>query len=216
MSVADAAVASTPAPGLRERKKQRTRAAIIGVAMDLFTARGFDRVTVAEIARIAEVSEATIFNYFRTKEDLVYSGLEDFWSRGLSAVADRGADETVLAAFRGFILSQRPAAPTAEQFTRLAAITRMIVDSPALQAREREAYDTGAEALAQVIAGDRAPGTQDRVAAYALVGVHRVILAYMREQVLAGVQGRLLTRRVTAEARRAFAVLEAGLPASLP
>jgi AcrR family transcriptional regulator len=202
---------SQPAAGLRERKKQRTRAAIIDVAMDLFTGRGFDHVTVAEIARSAEVSEATIFNYFRTKEDLVYSGLEDFWSRLLRAVADRGIDETVLAAFRRFILSQRPMAATAEQFSRLAAITRMIVDSPALQAREREAYDRGAEALAEVIAGDRAPGTEDRVAAYALVGVHRVILAYTREQVLAGVQGPLLTRRVAAQARRAFVVLEAGL-----
>jgi AcrR family transcriptional regulator len=199
--------------GLRERKKQRTRAAIVDAAMELFTTHGFERVTVAEIARRAEVSEATVFNYFRSKEDLVYSGLEDFWSRALAAVADRGLDETALGAFRRFILGQRPMAETPEQARRLAAITRMIVNSPALRAREREAYDQGAQALAEVIAGRRPPRIEERVTAYALVGLHRVLVDYTREQVLAGVHGRLLTRRVSAQARRAFAALEAGLPA---
>ncbi|TMM00918.1 MAG: helix-turn-helix transcriptional regulator, partial [Actinobacteria bacterium] len=56
--------------GLRERKKQRTRELIEATARQLFIERGFEAVPVAEIARAAEVSEATVFNYFPTKEDL--------------------------------------------------------------------------------------------------------------------------------------------------
>ena len=57
--------------GLRERKKLRTRQLIAETAMRLFVERGFDAVPVAAVARAAEVSEATVFNYFPTKEDLV-------------------------------------------------------------------------------------------------------------------------------------------------
>src|SRR3954470_17869109 len=58
--------------GLRERKKQQTREQIARVAMKLFLKRGFDAVTVAEVADAAGVSEKTVFNYFAAKEDLVF------------------------------------------------------------------------------------------------------------------------------------------------
>jgi AcrR family transcriptional regulator len=56
--------------GLRETKKLKTRQEIAGTAMGLFARRGFDHVTVAEVAEAAGVSEKTVFNYFPTKEDL--------------------------------------------------------------------------------------------------------------------------------------------------
>ena len=59
--------------GLRERKKRQTREAIAQAAMALFVARGFDAVTVADVARAADVSEKTVFNYFPAKEDLVFA-----------------------------------------------------------------------------------------------------------------------------------------------
>src|SRR3954469_3739546 len=59
--------------GLRERKKRQTRDAIADAALALFQARGFESVTVADVARAADVSEKTVFNYFPTKEDLVFA-----------------------------------------------------------------------------------------------------------------------------------------------
>jgi AcrR family transcriptional regulator len=75
--------------GLRERKKQRTRWLIGRTAWDLFAERGFERVTVAAVARGADVSEATVFNYFKTKEALVFDDMEAFGAALLSAVSLR-------------------------------------------------------------------------------------------------------------------------------
>src|SRR3954447_12339619 len=63
--------------GLRERKKRQTRETIAHAAMSLFAAHGFDAVTVADVARAADVSEKTVFNYFPAKEDLVLHGGEE-------------------------------------------------------------------------------------------------------------------------------------------
>src|SRR3954449_12380239 len=95
----------TPQPGLRERKKERTRRQIADTARELFAHRGFDAVTVAEVARAADVAEKTVFNYFATKEDLFYSGMEAFEERLLGAVRDREPGEPVLEAFRRFVLA---------------------------------------------------------------------------------------------------------------
>src|SRR6187399_2611912 len=94
-------------PGLRELKKQRTRQQIGDVARRLFAERGFEAVTVAEVARAAEVSEATVFNYFPTKEDLFYSGLEAFEEELLSSIREREPGESILDAFSRFVLTPR-------------------------------------------------------------------------------------------------------------
>ena len=85
-----------PEPGLRERKKQRTRELIAETARRLFVERGFERVTVAEIARAADVAEKTVFNYFPTKEDLVYWRLEAFEDELLTAIRERWPGESAL------------------------------------------------------------------------------------------------------------------------
>src|SRR5438045_7062206 len=94
-------------PGRRERKKQQTRERIAETARRLFAERGFGRVTVAEIARAADVSEQTVFNYFPTKEDLVYWRLGAFEEELLRAVREREPGESALAAFRRFLLGQQ-------------------------------------------------------------------------------------------------------------
>src|SRR3954467_187608 len=75
--------------GLRERKKRQTRDAIAAAAIELFRARGFEAVTVAEVAAAADVSEKTVFNYFPTKEDLVFWNSEDKLAARAESIRDR-------------------------------------------------------------------------------------------------------------------------------
>src|SRR4051794_17055675 len=77
--------------GLRERKKRQTRDAIASAAMALFRARGYHAVTVADVARAADVSEKTVFNYFPTKEDLVFSRTDDRLAERAEAIRSRPA-----------------------------------------------------------------------------------------------------------------------------
>src|SRR5215471_10775576 len=127
-------------PGLRERKKLRTRQLIADTARQMFAEHGFDAVPVAAVARAAEVSEATVFNYFPTKEDLVYRGMEVFEAELLAAVRDRPAGESIVTAFGRFVLQPRGflAAPDEDSVRQLIAVSAMIPESPALLARERQ------------------------------------------------------------------------------
>lgn len=96
-------------PGLRERKKQQTRAAIAVAALRLFTERGFDAVTVAEVARAADVSVGTVFNYFPAKEDLFFGQMEVFEAALVDAVRARAFGQFVLS--RSKQLSTRTSSP---------------------------------------------------------------------------------------------------------
>src|SRR5215218_71382 len=93
--------------GLRERKKQRTRDTIAQTARRLFNERGFDAVTVDDVAREAEVARKTVFNYFPTKEDLFFSGLELFEERLLDAIRGRAPGESTLSALARFVTDAR-------------------------------------------------------------------------------------------------------------
>ncbi len=207
------APAAQPSIGLRELKKQRTRVAIADAALELFLARGFDEVTIAEVARAAEVSEATVFNYFRTKEDLVFNRLDQFWIRLIDAIEHRQDGQEIVAATEAFLLDQEPTSLSSEREERLAAINRMIAESPALLARERASYDHAAIALAEVIARTTTLGEDAATAAHLILGVHKTLVAYTREQVLAGTSGQALTHRVAARTRSGYALLRRGLDA---
>jgi AcrR family transcriptional regulator len=202
--------------GLRERKKQQTRELIAQTARDLFVRHGFDAVRVAEIAAAADVSEKTVFNYFPTKEDLVFWRLESFEDELLGAIRDRKPGETVLDAFSGFVLTQRGllADPGPAAAKQLQGITRMIVESPALQRREREIFDRYTVSLAALLAeetGARPGDIEPRVVANALMGVHRSLVDFTRARIVAGDPGPKLRRAVLAQGKRALARLETGL-----
>jgi AcrR family transcriptional regulator len=173
--------------GLRQRKKQQTRQLLTDTARRLFAERGFENVSVSEIARIADVSEATIFNYFPTKEDLVYSGLEQFENALLAAARERPAGETVIDAFGRFILEPRGffAAPDERTARELLGVGRMIAASPALLAREEQIFARYTRALARLIADEARAADGDLrpyVVANALIGVHRALIDYVRER----------------------------------
>src|SRR6187431_2329121 len=116
--------------GLRERKKRKTRELIAETARQLFAERGFEQVTVTEIAREAEVSPATVFNYFPTKEDLFYSRLEAFEDELLTAIRERAPGESVLQAFGRFVLSQHGLLADDDATAQLRTVTRVITASP--------------------------------------------------------------------------------------
>ena len=216
---ADANPVPAPAPrppGLRERKRERTRRAIADTARRLFAQRGFENVTVAEIARAADVSEGTVFNYFPSKEDLVYARMDVFEQQMLNAIRDRPAGESLVAAFRRFILTPRgflaSADPAAAE--QLRAISRVIADSPALLAREQQILDRYTHALANVIAQETGLANDDiepRVLANALLGVHRALLDYVRREVLAGTLNGQIASGIKRHGDRALTMLERGL-----
>jgi AcrR family transcriptional regulator len=196
------------ATGLRERKKQRMRELIAETARRLFGERGFEAVTVAEIARAADVSAQTVFNYFPTKEDLVYWRLESFEDELLGTIRDRAEGESVLDAFARFVREPRGmlAAYDPETRERLAALTAMIMDSPSLLAREQQIFEGYTRDLAELLGGD----VEARVAAGAMIGLHRALVDFSRERVLAGVREEL-PDEVRAEADAGLALLADGL-----
>jgi AcrR family transcriptional regulator len=206
--------------GLRERKKQRTRAHIADVARRLFVERGFDQVTVVEIAREAEVAPATVFNYFPSKENLFYSRLEAFEEELLTAVRERPPGQSILAAFAAFLLDPGGVlamdAPGGERAAteRIQTITRVITDSPALLAREREVFDDYARNLAALIAEDTGAKPGDvtcHVVANTLLGLHRALIDHVRVQALAGASASRIRRSLQTEAKVALAQLQLGL-----
>jgi AcrR family transcriptional regulator len=202
--------------GLRERKKQQTRQLIADTARRLFAERSFEEVTVAEVARAADVAEATVFNYFPSKEDLFYSGLEAFEEALLSAVREREPGESVLSAFGRFVLEPRGllSAKDDDAVEHLAGITRVITESPALLAREQRIFAGYTDSLAALLAEEtkaRADAIEPWVAANALMGVHRALVDYSRRQIVAGTRNPRLARQVRAQARQALAALERGL-----
>lgn len=201
-------------PGLRERKKQRTRELIADTARELFLERGFDAVTVAEIARAADVDAKTVYNYFPSKPDLFYHRLEEFEQAMVDAVRDREVGVSILAAFGRFVLDQHGVLAQPDASDRLRAITRTIVASPTLLAHEQQIFARFTAKLAATIADET--GTQPSdvtpwVAANALIGLHRSLIDYVRRETLAGTPNRKLARNVREQAKQALAALAGGL-----
>ena len=122
--------------GLRELKKEQTRKLIADTAWRLFADRGFDQVSVAEVAREAQVAEATVYNYFLSKEDLFYWRLESLGKRLTDAVSARPVGEPALAAFRRALLAEGGLIAQAESgdpeaLARLRTVNRIVAASPA-------------------------------------------------------------------------------------
>jgi AcrR family transcriptional regulator len=136
-------------PGLRERKKQKTRWAIQEHALRLFAAQGFDATTVEQIAEAAEISPSTFFRYFKTKEDLV---VEDRYDELIVTTIEAtppqvGPFETLRQALLGS-MAQLDAAEAEQILLRM----RLIYSVPALRARAMSNLVTSADAFAPPIA----------------------------------------------------------------
>jgi AcrR family transcriptional regulator len=194
--------------GLRETKKLRMRAEIADQAMRLFVERGFDRVTVADVAAAADVSQKTVFNYFPTKEDLFFDEVPEREAAIVDALRSRAPGESILTALRRLQMGEcnRLSSPA------FAAFARVIEDSPALQAKELEVMAHFAQVIASAI--EREPGVDERdarIAAGLLVSVHRQLFRGARKQALAGRHGASAARRLRDDLERAYSLLEHGL-----
>ena len=204
----------SPEAGLRERKKQLTREVIFESARRLFSERGFDAVTVAEVAREADVSDVTVFNYFSTKEDLFFGGMLFFEERLIEAVRQRPAGVSASRAFARAVLESSPRLAEDDSAEVIAQAGRVIGASPALQVREREIVARYAASLAAELAVETGAGGGDVesiAVAAALMWTHRALVEHVRKQIAAGLRGRKLARDFESQAARAFTRLDAGL-----
>ena len=193
--------------GLREAKKLATRQQIADVAMRLFATRGFDAVTVAEVAAEAGVSQKTVFNYFPTKEDLFYDEVPERVRAVADAIHTRPAGESIVGALRRLQVSQcaRMCSPP------FAVFARVIEESPALQLKELEVMALMSHALATSLVEEGVDERDARIAAGLLVSVHRQFFRAARTQALAGKHGPAAVRRLRSDLERAYTLLEHGL-----
>ncbi|WP_138732745.1 TetR/AcrR family transcriptional regulator [Modestobacter excelsi] len=201
-------------PSLREQRRLRTREAIVDAAAALFVERGFDHVSVMEIAQRAGVVEKTVFNHFPVKEGLVFEADPPIRAALLDAVRRRPAGESVAAAAGGFVVaavSQLGSPAAAEGMTEMA---RVIRGSRTLQAREREILGTLTDTLAEQItletraaAGELEPW----LAANAVMGLYSSLLELARDRVLAGASGPELVAMLRTRGQRGLALLQFGL-----
>ncbi len=136
-------------PGLRELKKQRTRSAIQAVALDLIGRQGYDATTCEQIAAAAEVSTATFFRYFPTKEDVVLT--DDYDPLITYAITTRPTTESPLqAARRG--LAHTLAELDDDEMAVVRARTALLLSVPALRSRLQEQMSSTRSAFASAFA----------------------------------------------------------------
>jgi AcrR family transcriptional regulator len=199
--------------GLRESKKLRTRQEIADTAMRLFVKRGFDHVTVAEVAEAAGVSEKTVFNYFPTKEDLFFDEVPARQAAAVDAIRQRRPGESVVAALRRLQARECPRLCS----PGFATFARIIEECPALQAKELAVMATFADVLAGAIRRELGAHEVDaKIAANVLVSVHWQLFRNARAQALEGRHGPAAVRRLRRDLDRAYRLLEHGLGALEP
>jgi AcrR family transcriptional regulator len=145
-----------PAPGHRERKKQRTHEAIERAALELFVEKGYDATTLAEIARAADVSTRTIFAYFPSKEDILFCGFQAMRDRLAQALAERPTGKDALGTLRDFILSTAPEKNELDD-----RLERLIRSDETLNSHKRARLSQLQELLAEAIADDLESGPGD-------------------------------------------------------
>lgn len=162
-----ACVVASPTSGRRERRKARTRAAIVEAATTLFLERGFDGVTVAEIAEHADVAVSTVFNYFPTKEALVFDEDVDRETGLVEALRCRTPGTSVIEALHHYLRSvlddhQGHALATGiEHGVRSQAFRELALSTPRLREYAHRTWTRHENALAAALAADVGTSASD-------------------------------------------------------
>lgn len=152
--------------GRRERKKAQTRQALSDAALELFLERGYDQVTVAEIATAADTALGTVFKHFPDgKESLIFDDGSQRTAALVSAVRDRPAGQSILRALRDFLSTRGPFRfDPSPDFQRK---TELIVNTPALREYQLKLWIRSQDALAEAI-GAESGRTADAITIRAL------------------------------------------------
>jgi AcrR family transcriptional regulator len=199
--------------GLRERKKRETRETIASTAMGLFGERGYDAVTVADVAEAAGVSEKTVFNYFPAKEDLVFGRGQARRQALIHDIRTRPPSASLVEPFRR---------QTEELLDRLAdgegdaiaAVPRLVTGSSVLRERLFLGWEREAAELTPVIAEETGSAPDDLVpgiVARSLAWTHRLVFRAAFGRVIAGEDHAAVAADLREQARRAYDQLESGL-----
>ncbi|WP_329244871.1 TetR family transcriptional regulator [Streptomyces canus] len=197
------------APGLRQRKKQRMYETLSEIAIRLFLEKGFDAVSVAEIAAAAEISKPTLFRYFPAKEDLVLHRIADHEDEAARVVAE--SDEPPLAALRRHFLDgleRNDPVTGLNDHPAVLAFHSLLYGTPALVARAQGHLERQEAALAEVLGGD----LDARLAAGQIIAVRRILAMENWRRIAQGETVEDVRGDAVAGAERAFGLLADGLP----
>lgn len=200
---------------LRERKKLQTRRELIYAAINLVSAKGYDNVTVAEIAEAAGVSKMTVFNYFASKEDLVMAAPERHVDDPAEAVRDREAGQTPLDAVREYflrMLAQHDPASGLSDNETVRSLQRVVSRTPVLRSRYGDYVFRAQLRLAEQLATE--DGCDERDAGIIAAQIEAVRMSLVRANISRMVDGdsaEAVYPEARANAERAFQLLTDGL-----
>ncbi|MGA5522053.1 TetR family transcriptional regulator [Streptomyces pseudogriseolus] len=197
--------------GLRERKKRRMYRTVSDIAIRMFLERGFDAVSVAEVAAAAEISKPTLFRYFPAKEDLVLYRIADHEEEPARVVRE---GPTPLEALRRHFLEaleRRDPVTGLNDDPEVLAFHTLLYGTPSLVARLYRQLERTEEALAEALGG----GLDARLAAGQVVAVRRILAQENWRRIAAGERLDDVREDAVAAAERAFGVLTGVLPGSV-
>ncbi|WP_336209061.1 TetR/AcrR family transcriptional regulator [Nonomuraea sp. LPB2021202275-12-8] len=195
--------------GLRERKKQRTRRALVHAALRLFNEKGYEETTIAEIAAEAEVSTRTFFSYFASKEDVIFHDSQERTGGALALLHDRMPGEPVAALLLRVVQSSLDWAGREDNFGLEEAQARLdlMMTVPALQARALHLLFDSQLQLARALR-EAYPDELDLVESAAVVGS---LIGAVKLAAMASLTGGDPSEQVWEAVRRAAEIAVRGL-----
>ncbi|MFD9306395.1 TetR/AcrR family transcriptional regulator [Streptomyces sp. NPDC060048] len=205
--------------GLRESKKLRTRRQLAATALELFLERGFDAVSVADVAAAAEVSKPTLFRYFPSKEDLVLDRFADHQDEAARIVRERSAGQGPVGALRAHFLAALDARDPITglcDHPNVLAFQRLLYTTAGLASRMQHYTAREVELLAAVLEAEAVPALSARLAAAHLVTVRHELGRENWRRMDSGQSADEAHPAAVADAGEAFAMLADGLDKALP
>lgn len=183
-------------------------------ALSLFEEKGFDHVSVAEIAEAADVSKATVFNYFPTKEDLVLAGAKHHIGEPAQIVRDRPVGQTPHGAMRQYFMEMlRKREPLAglSDHPMVLRILRVVRQSPALALKSMDVRRQSAELLARSLVEEGSSELTANLVATQLMHTQHVLGQMNLRRIHAGATPEEIYPEAVAAAEHAFRLLENGV-----